>query len=621
MVLVLCLAAVAVAGVAVASALTAARALERAQAQLQSLREDALTAGVVGDRLRVAQTDVAVARDALDGLAVRAMAAVPVLGRSWDAEILVTELSGAVLDAATTSVDAAPDLTAKGGVDLVVLQDLQQGLQSPTDRAQRALDGLSGASTSLTPGAVGDGVDEALRVFTPVVHGLGSAVNGLEAVHGILGGDGPRSILVALENNAELRGSGGYVASVATGQTRAGALRLEPLKDVAQLADPPARARRVPAPQEYVEDYGPLSGNTTQFRSWNMSPDVPVSAQVGARIAGELFGQAPDVVVLLDVPAMRALAELGGGDVQLGGGRSVSPQDLQQALLVDSYDEAGEDNAAQAARRRDLQQAASRVVARLLGSDVPALDVVRTLGRLADQRHLKLWSAVQEEQAVLEELELTGSLAAPPGEDLVHVAVNNIGANKLDVYVDRSVELEAVVGPDAAEVTQRVTFTNRAPADLVGYVEGLDKPGTVVSRVELSLPPTARVTSSTVDGAPLVGSLRRGADRRRLATRIELPRGASTVVEVRYELPLDRADYRVRAVPQPLAADAELRLTVRAAPGVELVDADGQPLPAGGLSQVGPFATTEQVRVAPPAPETGLVARLRRFWREPVRIG
>ena len=621
MLVVLGLVVVLVAGVAGWSALTAARSLQRAQAQLQGLQDGELTPDVVATRLRSARGEVAAAQDALDGFSVRAMSAVPVLGRSWDAEVLVAEVADAVLDAAVLAVDAAPDLTDQGQVDLVVLQDLRDGLSAPSERARRALDELAGSSTTLTPSAVGEGVDDALQVFTPVVAGLASAVSGLEAVHGILGGDRPRSILVALGNNAELRGSGGYVASVATGRTEAGALQLGPLQDVVEFADPAEQARSVPAPEEYVDDYGPLSGNTTLFRSWNMSPDVPASAEVGARIAGELLGQAPDVMVLLDVPAMRALAELGGGDVPLGDGRAVSPQDLQQALLVDSYDEAGEDFQAQAARRRELQEAASLVVARLLGSDVPALDVVRTLGRLTQERHLTLWSAVPAEQEVLEELGLAGSVGAPAGEDLLHVAVNNIGSNKLDVYVERSVELEAVVGLDKAEVTQRVTFTNRAPEDLVAYVEGFEKPGTVVSRVELSLPTTARVTSTSVDGAPLAGSLRQGVDRRRLATRLELPRGASSVLEVRYELPLEGAHYRLTALPQPLASDAELRLTVRPAAGVELVDSQGQPLPDDELSQVGPFTATQQVRLAPPVREPGLGERLRAFWDEPVRIG
>lgn len=588
---------------------------------MPGLRDGELTSEVVGDRLRSAQAEIDVAQDALDGFTVRVMSAVPVLGRSWDAEVLVAELADAVLDAAVLVVDAAPDLTDQGRVDLAALQELTDGVAPPADRARRALDELTGSSTALTPPAVGAGVADATETFEPVVDGLTSAVSGLEAVHGMLGGDVPRSILVALENNAELRGSGGYVASVATGRTEAGALQLEPLQDVVEFADPPAEARSVPAPEEYVKDYGPLAGNTTQFRSWNMSPDVPASAEVGASIAAELLGQAPDVVVLLDVPAMRALAELGGGEVLLGGGRSVSPQDLQQSLLVDAYDEAGEDTEAQAARRLELQEAASLVVGRLLGSDVPALDVVRTLGRLTQQRHLKLWSAVPAEQEVLAELGVAGSVGAPPGEDLLHVAVNNIGSNKLDVYVDRTVELEAVVGAEAAEVTQRVTFTNRAPDDLVSYVEGFERPGTVVSRVELSLPTTARVTSSTVDGAPMQGTLRQGVDRRRLATRLELPRGATAVVEVRYELPLEGADYRLTAIPQPLADDAELRLTVHPDADVELVDDEGQALPDGVLAEVGPFSATRHLRVAPPVREPGLGERLRRFWDEPVRLG
>ena len=605
---------------AVASAVSAKRSLERARTGLTDLQvQGDPDPGRALPALTRARAHAVDADDQLDGLAVRLVAAVPVIGRSLDAERAVATVSREVLDAAVIAATRAPELGGGGGVDLAALASLQKELAGPVRRARSALDVLQGTPTALTPPQVGAAVNDAVAVLTPAVEGLENAALGAQVAHGLLGGDGPRRLLVALGNNAELRGSGGYVASVATGRTSGGRLSLGPLQDVVDLADPPATATRVPAPREYVEDYGPLSGDTTQFRSWNMSPDFPASAQVGARVAGAVLGQRPDVVVLLDVPAMTALAQLGPGDLDVGGGRTVSADELQQALLVEAYAQAGVDGAAQQARRADLQNAASQAVSRLLNSDVPALDAVRTLAELARGRHLVLWSAREQEQASLDRLDLAGAVGVAPGEDLLHVAVNNTGSNKLDVYVDRTVELEAVVGTQTADVIQRVRLTNRAPKGLVPYVEGTDKPGTLVSRVEMSLPPDATVQSMTQDGVALQPLAGRGVSRLRLATRVELPRGAGTVLEVRYRIGLRGGVYRLHALPQALAQDAALRLSVRPAPGVRL-EGEGQDVVDGaGLREQAPFSHNRVVVVSPP--ERTWRDRLRSFWDEPVRLG
>ena len=52
---------------------------------------------------------------------------------------------------------------------------------------------------------------------------------------------------------------------------------------------------------------------------------------------------------------------------------------------------------------------------------------------------------------------------------------------------------KTAITPNLDRLAQEgVRFTNAAPPDLVPYVAGYKRPGVVVSRVELSLPPTAR---------------------------------------------------------------------------------------------------------------------------------
>ena len=611
-----------VTGLAAVYALQGAAELEDARAQLTALRGGDPTADDAVLALRRADDHVSAADGVLSRWPVDVVAAVPVLGRSWAAERAVARSAAEAIGAARLVADRLPGVRAgAGGVDLAALTELQEDLHGPVERSLRAYDALADQPLGLTPKQVSDGVTQARGALGPAVTALEQTDAGLSLVSGLLGADGPRSLLVMLQNNAELRGAGGYTSSFATGRTEDGRLSLGQLQDLIEVADPPDVDRYLPAPEEYVEDYRMYGGNSTMWRTWNMSPHVPDSALVGARIAESVLGQTPDVVVLLDVPAMGALAALGGTAITLPDGSTVQPSELTEALLVDSYAAAGTDEQSQVLRRQQLQAAATAAVGRLLGGEVGAGELARTLGRLADQRHLAVWSDRPSEQQALEDLGVAGQLLPPEDGDLAHVSVNNVGANKLDVYVDRTVSVAVQVGPERAAVTQRVSFTNAAPEGLVPYVAGVERPGVVVSRVELSLSPAARDLEPTIDGEPWVGAFNDGGGRSRLITRLQLPRGASSVLEVRYTLPVVDGQYHLRLVPQPLVEDPPLELSIRAAEGERLGQVDGAAVQDGVVTETGTFSETRDVTVRLHQDEPSRWQRLREWWNSPVELG
>ena len=606
------------------AALSAADALDDARADLAAVASGGADVTETATALRRAQQRVGAAQDVLGRWSVDVVAAVPVVGRSWDAERAVARTAAEVVAGGSVLAEQLPTVAAgRGGVDLAALEQVRAAVAGPARRADDALQHLRRTPVRLTPPQVGDGVAEAVDALAPAVEALARAESAAGVASGLLGADGPRSVLLMLQNNAELRGAGGYAASFATGRLQDGRLELDPLRDVIAVADPPAQARRVPAPEEYLEDFGPLSGNTTIWRSWNMSPHVPDSALVGARVAGALLGEEPDVVVLLDVPSLAALAALDGGSIALPDGSTATADQLTDALLVDAYADAGADGDAQDRRRAALQQAATAAVGQLLAGNVPAAEAARTVARLAAERHLAVWSARPQEQAALEDLGAAGSVLPAPGGDLSHVSVNNLGSNKLDLYVDRDLATDVVVGRDEAQVVQRARFTNHAPDKLVPYVAGAERPGVAVSRVELSLPPEATGIVGSIDGRPWSGSLHTGPSRQRLSTVLEIPRGSSAVVEARYSLPLQDGQYRLRLVPQPLVEDAHLALSVTPAAGQRLGEVDGAPSDGEVVREQAPLTATREVTaaLAPARQERSRWQRFRDWWSSPLEIG
>ncbi len=578
----------------VRNAVLAAQELEAARSALVQVQADDVDLDAVLPVLDRAQESVEQARHRLFGPSVSVLRWVPVVGRSFDAERAVAQAAHSSLAGVRALADAAPGLRTDGGVDVRALRSLVEELQPLAAQADQDLADLRLVRTEWTPARVGAAVTEVDRALTPVTEGLERAVAGTDLAAGLLGEDGPRDVLIALGNNAELRGTGGFVSTFATGRLDAGKLTVDPFRDIRDVADLPRAARPVPAPVEYVQDFGPFRADTTLWLEWTMSPDVPDAASVAATVAGELLGVTPDLVLLMDVPALTAIVGLSGQQVRLPDGSMVPGDRLTEALLVDTYAAAGDSFAEQSARRAALGQAAGDTAAAILSGDTEPLPLVRELGRLAAGRHLAVWSADEAEQAELERLGLAGS-ADPDGDDLALVSVNNLGANKLDYYVQREVEVEATVGLDAVEVVQRVRLSNQAPADLVPYVAGTEGPGTLVERVELSVSPQAQVTSFLRDGEPALAELRPGAERSRVHTFIELPRGAATQFELRYTVPIENGRYRLRLLPQALAIDASLALTVSPAAGLTLTRADE---PAEGpIGRSGPWSETEVVDV------------------------
>ena len=198
-------------GVAGLNALDAAQELESARAHLVAVQqggagtEDALVA------LRQADDAVAAANEVLSRWPVDLLASVPVLGRSWAAERAVARSAGEVIGAARLLADRLPSVRAgAGGVELGALADLRAELEAPVARSLRAYDELVEQPVGLTPHQVSDGVEQAREALGPAVSALRQADDGLSVVSGLLGASGPRSVLVMLQNNAELRGTGGY---------------------------------------------------------------------------------------------------------------------------------------------------------------------------------------------------------------------------------------------------------------------------------------------------------------------------------------------------------------------------------------------------------------------------
>jgi len=603
----------------------------KAASDLRAVRADVhrLTTGPAPDRTtleRALTRDLHTAESArslTNGVGPTVFGWVPILGRNITAERTVADASVQAIKAGLTLSRVTKGLsTGHGGVDLDRVRAAAAALDATAVSLRPALRELREQPVGWTLPPVGTGVRQARNQLLELGPEVNRAAAGLHALVGVLGGSGKRTITVVLMNNAELRGAGGLPSAYATGTVDNGALSLTPFEDVNTVAQPPATAKRVPAPAPYHDAYGPFLADTTLWKNTTMAADDPQTAQVLAEVSAVSLKVHPDVVVLCDVPAAADVISA-TGPVTING-EPVNGEELTRRLMVDAYGDGSLSQDKQIARRKALDAAATEAFKRIKqdASATPAL--LKALVRAVDGRHLAVWSARPDEERGLVTAGIAGTTQAA-GSDIAMAVANNLGdspstGNKLDYYVHRSMSVDIRLHATVAYVTQTLTLRNAAPAGLGPYVAGVKHPGDLEELVSMQVAATATLTSFTRDGVDAAVGRTFADGGLRLTTELSLARGASTTYRVTYQVPVRHGRYRLALLPQPLAAAATLHLHIRA------VDADlgvvtgvNQPVD-GVIDRTGPWDSAAFLTV-PVHPYTGPKSwwhSFARFWTHKV---
>lgn len=604
--------------------------LQRAQDALEAARD---AAGTTDARtsLTEAESELRTVTGRLGQPGPAVAARVPVIGRTVGAVRRTATAARSVADGGRRVLSAVDDggpLLADGRVDTDRLLAVQQELERAAARTDAPVAELLDQPLGLVPGIVAGPVRRAQRELDGMPSDLASAAAGLRGVRAMLGAEEDQSLLVLLENNAELRGTGGIVTVFARATVRDGKLDVGAFQEVEDVADSAKQARTVPAPADFRALYGRFKADTTLWKNSNMAADVPTSSRVLAEVAALTTGDRPDAILWLDVPAIAAVLRA-TGPATLPDGSELRAEDVVPRLLSTAYADAPDTAEGQSRRRAVLRSAADAVIGQVLGGDAEPdpQSLAEELAAMARGRHLALWSADPATQADLVEGGVAGAVAADGG-DISSFAVHNLGGgdtdgNKLDYYGRRLTSVRVTVDADSALVEQEIALRNTAPArGLPVYVAGRVTPGFVNALVAVALPADAGEVGFSRDGSALPPLAQQEGDHAVVTDVVSIPPGVVVTWRLRYRLPLLDGAYRLSLFPQPVAVDSGLSLDLRPADGITLAGAAGTELEDGRLVLSGPFAETTTVQVEARRP--GWLARWRdavsRFWNEPVRL-
>lgn len=429
---------------------------------------------------------------------------VPWLGANFTAMREVAEIADSIAtDAVTPVLEIADDIDlASFGftgatIDLTPLAEVEEPLAtaSATLSAAETQALQIDAGSALPP--LADAVHEMRDVVTEAATVVGAFHGASVLLPPMLGADGPRTYVVAMQNNAELRSSGGIIGSLALLRAENGTISIV---QQASTRDFPTLEEPLPLSDSTVALFEDRPGRYVQ----NIT-SIPDFTEAGATLAlrwEQQFGQSIDGVIAIDAVVAKHLVKATGG---VSFGAFTANADSILPILLSEIYASVPDPAQQDAV---FAQAANVLFAAAL-RDAEPQKLLGALAASAEEDRIRIWSAHPEEEELLTASTLGGALPVD-GErgPYVGVLVNDATGGKMDFY--SSAAISTAVGVCRGEPTTqvRVTWTNDAPSDaaetLPEYVTGGGwydvEPGDVRTLIAVYGPEGATLRSAERDG-------------------------------------------------------------------------------------------------------------------------
>lgn len=331
--------------------------------------------------------------------------------------------------------------------------------------------------------------------ITSLQRGLVKSQLGLEILPDTLGLYGKRIYLLALQNNMELRPTGGFIGSYGLLTFEDGKLQSFTVEDI-YTADGVLKGHVDPPPAIRVH----LGQEHWYMRDSNWDPDF---SQSGARLAWFLEKETDtkvDGVIAVNLNLVEELLKTVGGVELMDYGEKVTAENL--FALVQTHAEA--DFFPGSTQKRDFLGSLTRALYdKLQNHPTGAVELLRTLELTLRQKNALVFF-------INPKLEQLVSLAGWSGEttpkqlctdctmDQLLVVDANLGVNKANYYVTRIIS-DTVEMTQTGEIQHEVAVHYRNDSPAAGGELG----GEYKNYVRLLIPSASRVASVSVDNLPL----------------------------------------------------------------------------------------------------------------------
>jgi hypothetical protein len=458
--------------------------------------------------LKNAAGDTSAARAATRSVIWRASARVPLIGRSFRSVSIVAAAADDVTHRTLpTAVDTArrldPDKLrrADGSIDIGLLRAARPGVDEALHSSAGAYAWARSAPDSLLLPYAAHARSRFLGSAQRLTAALLATRRALDLAPALLGEDRPRHYFVAVQQNAEARGTGGLIGGFAVIEARAGRFRVisqgsdrDLYQDERPIDPPPG------LPTGYTRAYGFYSVFAV-WRNINIAPQLPAAAKLIEAKWRVRTGQRLDGVIALDGNALREIL-LGTDPINVGGS-SIQPKDIADYLAIGQYQNVSIDEASTNRRKDSLEQVSQVVLQRVTTTGKDSGLLLQGLVRAIRSGHLRMASD-DPALAGLHASGIDGSL--PTGSaPIAFPSIYNAQGSKLDLWLDRNVQWRC---GSHGRATVTVTLRDDVPdGELPPYI-GLDlrqNPKVVITKTD-----AVHLDLYVTKGATLVSAERDG---------------------------------------------------------------------------------------------------------------
>lgn len=403
-----------------------------------------------------------------------AASATPLVGSNFSA---VTELATSAVDLAEGA--AFPLLQTIGSVNLDAFTPVNGRFD---------VDSLSGASPSIVAAArtvestherlasidesgllpeVAAPLARVVEILRESREPLSAAADASRILPDMLGANEPRNYLVLVQNNAEVRATGGLSGALALLRVEDGVISFTTQTSGAAMGrfTPP-----VPVDPAQTLIY---SGRIGSFiGDVNLTPDYPTVAQSAKAMWEARHDSDIDGVVALDPVVLSHVLEASGpveldAESQLASASGLpsklSAENVVQTLLSDVYLQLASNEAQDAY----FAHASEEIFQALATGKTSGEKLLTALTKSVSENRLHIWSKHQTDQRVLEGTMIGGDASVPTnGGSVFGVYFNDGTGAKMDYYMRRSVQLvEICTNSEYSGYTVKVKSKNTAPAN------------------------------------------------------------------------------------------------------------------------------------------------------------
>jgi hypothetical protein len=585
---VLGLAGLAAAAVIVPSLIAAVRARAPAAAA-EAAVERGLTAARSGDSPRAAreftEADAlfAEARDMLSGPLSSLALGVPVLGQNVSAARDVARVGADISHAGarlTSSADPQHLSIDGGTVRLDEVRRLEPELANTVDELTVARERLRRIDRHVLVPTLTQALDLLDRKLDRAVSETERASDAVRLLPAILGGDGQRHYFLAVQNNAESRGTGGFIGNWGEVSARDGHVELSRFDRLQVLQDTGSPTRSVPA------DYKARYANFQSLFNWaalNVTPDFPTLGSLIAGLYPQSGGQPVDGVIAIDPVGLSSILELTGPITVPDWPDPITADNVVNVTLSQAYTRIADRDRRVAFLGEVAEETWHAFTGRRLGQPARILKVLTTA---VNGKHLMVWFQRPDEQRLAERTGIAGSVP-PSDRDQVLVTTQNVGANKIDQYVFREVHYNVRLEPEPGSASfglrsrLDVTLRNTAPASgLATEVIGPNVFGPLPgeSRNYLSVLSPLDLDSATLARLPLRPAAFDELGRRSYSLEVDVPAGGEQTVVLQLSGNVKQEPggwYEIHLARQPLLLPDRVDVSLEVAPGYRLAEANG----------------------------------------------